>query len=129
MSKEARIILNRIKCNHCGDIIISYYTHDYKNCNCGTVSVDGGVEYLKRGFINDNDYEELSLYDTEPFSVIRENLHWGTYGKDAKDPLHFITIESMEENHIKAILRNNHGSEWMKSFLIKELKYRRENNL
>ena len=32
-------------------------------------------------------------------------LLWGTYGKDGKQPLKFITIESMESSHIEAILK------------------------
>ena len=38
------IIKNAIKCNHCGNIIESESTHDFKTCSCGCVSVDGGHE-------------------------------------------------------------------------------------
>lgn len=56
-----KIITNKIKCNHCGDIIESKHVHDYKSCSCGTVAVDGGHYYLRRCFKNDiNDFEELS---------------------------------------------------------------------
>ena len=58
---KMRIVHNRIKCNYCGDIIESYYTHDFKECSCGTCAVDGGHEYLKRSFkYSPEDYEELS---------------------------------------------------------------------
>ena len=56
-----RIIRNRIRCKHCGDIIESETVHDFKYCSCGTVYVDGGHDYLRRGYINSSDdYEELS---------------------------------------------------------------------
>ena len=55
-----RIIVNKIMCNHCGDIIESIYIHDYKQCKCGKCSIDGGHEYLKRGFQEQNDYKDLS---------------------------------------------------------------------
>lgn len=56
-----RIIVNKIKCNLCGDVIESKYTHDYKVCSCGSVSVDGGLEYLRRGYkTSPEDFEELS---------------------------------------------------------------------
>ena len=42
--ERVRIILNKVQCNHCGDIIISHHRHDYKKCSCGTISVDGGHE-------------------------------------------------------------------------------------
>ena len=54
------IISNKIKCNICGDVIESTYTHDYKTCSCGRVAVDGGKEYMKRCFKNKNDYTEMS---------------------------------------------------------------------
>lgn len=59
-----KIIKNRIKCNHCGDIITSEYVHDFKTCTCGTVSVDGGRDYMKRSYKNSRaDYEDLSIYE------------------------------------------------------------------
>lgn len=61
-----KILVNKIKCNHCGDIIESRYTHDFKYCKCGCVAVDGGREYLKRSFMNStDDYTELSKYVEE----------------------------------------------------------------
>ena len=61
-----RIVRNAIRCTHCGDVIESTHVHDFKSCSCGTVSVDGGHEYLKRSFKNGPaDWEELSEYDDE----------------------------------------------------------------
>ena len=48
-SAEYPVILrNMAQCRVCGDIIESKYTHDFKTCSCGAVSVDGGHEYLRR---------------------------------------------------------------------------------
>ena len=55
-----KIIRNRIRCKKCGDIIESKFTHDYKECSCKRCFVDGGREYLRRGFIEKGDFEELS---------------------------------------------------------------------
>lgn len=62
-----KIIKNAVQCKHCGDIIESKHCHDYVTCSCGCCSVDGGLEYLKRGFRNsiDEDYIELSETITE----------------------------------------------------------------
>ena len=54
------ILCNKIRCRNCGDIIESRDTHDFKTCSCGRVAVDGGKEYLKRCYTNEEDYEELS---------------------------------------------------------------------
>ncbi len=56
---EIKIIRNRIRCKHCGDIIESTSTHDFKFCSCGRVAVDGGKSYLKRSG-NPGEWEELS---------------------------------------------------------------------
>ena len=57
-----QIITNKIKCNHCGDIIESKGRHDFVTCSCGVCSVDGGHDYLRRGFVySEKDFTELSV--------------------------------------------------------------------
>ncbi len=59
-----RIIKNAIKCNHCGDIIVSRDRHDFATCKCGCCSVDGGNDYLRREFnYSPDDFTELSEYE------------------------------------------------------------------
>ena len=54
-----KIIINKIKCNKCGEIIESASVHDFKFCKCGAVAVDGGRNYLRRCG-NRDDWEEHS---------------------------------------------------------------------
>lgn len=54
--------LNKVKCPACGDYIVSMYTHDFRTCSCGKTSVDGGFEYLRRGYDGDVGYIECSEY-------------------------------------------------------------------
>lgn len=58
-----KIIKNVIKCKHCGDVIESTYRHDFVTCSCGCCSVDGGLDYLRRCYMNseDEDYIDLSV--------------------------------------------------------------------
>ena len=58
------IIINKIKCKKCGEIIESRHRHDFKFCKCGAVAVDGGKDYLRR-LGNQEDYEELSIIKIE----------------------------------------------------------------
>ena len=60
---KTRIIKNAIKCKHCGEVIESKSVHDFQTCRCGRVSVDGGLEYLKRCFTSNpnSDYVELCV--------------------------------------------------------------------
>lgn len=61
-----KIIRNRIKCNLCGDIIESTNRHDFVECKCGCCFVDGGLDYLRRGYTNSiDDYEEMSEFESE----------------------------------------------------------------
>lgn len=56
---RSRILRNRVRCRFCREIIESLARHDYRQCGCGRVSVDGGREYLKRSG-GPLDFEELS---------------------------------------------------------------------
>jgi hypothetical protein len=38
---------NRAKCKLCGDILESFHRHDYVECKCGEIAIDGGLDYLK----------------------------------------------------------------------------------
>ena len=57
-----KILVNKIKCKKCGDVIESKSRHDFKFCSCGAVSVDGGLDYIRRCGEED-DYEELSVFN------------------------------------------------------------------
>ena len=39
---------NGAKCLLCGDEIYSRHRHDFKTCTCGNLSVDGGLDYIRR---------------------------------------------------------------------------------
>ena len=59
-----KIIRNAIRCNLCEDIIESTYRHDFVTCKCGSCSVDGGLDYLRRGFVHSrDDFTELSAFE------------------------------------------------------------------
>lgn len=56
---------NAIKCLDCGSVIESTHRHDWRQCACGHAFVDGGLEYLRRGFVDPSRVEDLSEYDEE----------------------------------------------------------------
>ena len=70
MEKKTIIVKNKIRCKKCGDIIESKYRHDYKECKCGAVAVDGGHDYIRR-IGEQNDYEEL--YETKEVEFEKQN--------------------------------------------------------
>lgn len=61
-----KLIRNAIKCNLCGDVIESTHRHDFKRCKCGTVFIDGGLDYSRRGYKNSrDDYIDLCEWEEE----------------------------------------------------------------
>lgn len=121
------IILNRIQTPD-GTILTSYHRYDYQ---CHTqedgryYAVDGGTNYLKR--VGEDDYTDLSLLDSEPFEVIRENLHWGnTIDKDGNlyEEIKWVPICNLNADHIEAILGGGWGADWIRDLMRKELNYR-----
>lgn len=56
-----KILKNCIRCMVCGDVIESKSVHDFRTCSCGSCSVDGGLEYLRRVAESKESYTELSV--------------------------------------------------------------------
>ena len=122
------LLTNRIRTPD-GTVIESTHGHDfvtYEDANGHTYSVDGGRGYLKRRYVPDAPYEELSVdSDDLDFSEIREVFKWGTYGKDGNEPLQRKTLASLTESHIKAILETQtHISAEVRGLFQQELKWR-----
>ncbi len=61
-SREQVIKVNAIRCRACGSRIESTSRHDFRTCPCGAVSVDGGVDYLRR-VGKRSDWVELTEYE------------------------------------------------------------------
>ena len=61
---DKKILVNKIQCKKCKDIIESKYVHDCKWCVCRNIAVDGGLEYLRR-VGNLEDIIELSEFEVK----------------------------------------------------------------
>lgn len=97
----SRIILNSIQCNNCKSVLVSYTRHDFNQCSCGSVCVDGGKDYLRRVGIN---YTELSVTTDDPFEVIRKHFFWASNGKDGKEPLKRISLDKITDSHLDNLI-------------------------
>lgn len=91
--------------------------------------VDGGTEpFGRRGGI----YTEMSVYDTDPFEVIRRFVCRGGRGKEGDEPLTWVPLFRINNSWLQNIIiyeeENNPKSIYL-SFYIKEFEYRRENNI
>jgi len=54
------ITIQAVKCPKCEDIIFSRAGHDYHSCSCGTLSVDGGFEYMKLSLAPPFNFSEIT---------------------------------------------------------------------
>lgn len=127
----SNIICNKIRTPD-GTIIESKHVHDfvgYEDANGYTYYVDGGKEYLKRGYTpGAPPAEELSVYSNDPHEIVRESLQWGTRGVDGKQPLSWILLKDMTVQHIKACIETQtQMSEQYRLCMETELKFRKQN--
>jgi hypothetical protein len=60
------LLLNAVQCLSCNEVIVSRHRHDYKSCKCGNVSVDGGLDYKRRGFKTEASFVERCAYTWDP---------------------------------------------------------------
>lgn len=66
------ILRNAVRCNRCADTIESRHVRDVQTCRCGDVFVDGGREYLRRGWKPSADFTDLSVVEGSAVDEQRE---------------------------------------------------------
>lgn len=138
MTDQPSIILNRIQCNHCFDVITSHHRHDFVTCSCGVVSADGGRAYLKRGYSavsSDGSlpYTELSVMSTAPFESLRGALLRGSRGVNGDEPLKWVPLCDISDNYLVSLLAYQESGGYTDTIDYKlqkqEQQYRIDNNI
>lgn len=136
MKGTEQLVLNRIICLECAEVLTSYYTHDYKTCNCANQTmIDGGLDYQRYGGVDLHkiDFSPTVYFSADPkdHGLMRVSFHWGTYGKDGDQERRWITPAQMSNKHIENILDNlgDRLLPWIKNILTNEQKHRSENNI
>ena len=91
-----------------GTVLESHYRHDYKkytDANGCEYIVDGGLDYLRRGWTpNAPPCEELAVMNDGDYLKGADYLKWGTYGEYGEDELKRVTLSSMSTGHLLNIL-------------------------
>lgn len=62
---QRRLVKNAAQCNRCKKVIESKHRHDWVQCKCGAIFVDGGLEYMRCGGIP-RDFIDLSVWEPLP---------------------------------------------------------------
>lgn len=130
---EKQIILNRVQCKNCGEVLTSYNRHDYKTCRCeNETMVDGGNEYQRYGG-KDLDLVDTSstIYLSDDHEMNRSAAHWGNRGKDGRSPLSYKSVADMSNTHLNNIIKDMSGkiTPWIEKIIIEELTYRIINSI
>jgi hypothetical protein len=124
---EPVIVANMIRTPD-GTILQSKHRHDYVEYidkNGLEYMVDGGCEYLRRTIQDEAPYEELSLYAHDDHMLVRKHFHWGTRGRDGRQPLTYKPLKTLDYDHIEAIIKTQtHISNELKIIFIRELRLR-----
>ena len=55
-----KIIRNALQCKLCGEVIESKDRYDFVQCKCGSCAVDGGLDYLRRAYVSEDCFIDLS---------------------------------------------------------------------
>lgn len=113
-----------------GTRLQSYSRHDYKehvdSTNGKIYMVDGGLDYIRRSA--NGDEVDASVFLDDEYMLVREQVTWGTYGKNGDQPLRYIPVSEMSNDHIQAVLdTQTRIYPALREVLIMELEYRIEN--
>ena len=94
------LFYNAVHCSLCGDNIQSYYGHDYKHCSCGNAMVDGGLNYARWGWREENSVIDFSMYiEDHPFSIIRQYFYrWNNIIQE------YVLLKDIPDDWLEAIL-------------------------
>jgi len=124
MNGLEQMVLNRVLCKECGEVLISYHRHDYKTCKCpNQTMVDGGNDYQRYGGHDMSKVDRsISIYLSDDHEKMRYTAHWGNRGKDGKQPLQWKCVADMSDQHLQAVLdTQTHAPEWMRKIMQTEL--------
>jgi len=132
------IILNRIQCNLCGDIITSHYRHNFVSCKCACCSVDGGRSYLKRSYSFAGEegslpYTDLSVMSSASFEDVRKALMRGSRGVNGDQPLTWVALSEISDDYLTNLIAYKEQNMYTDSvdykYQLMEKQYRVDNNI
>ena len=109
MIDKTQVIIRNAIMTPDGTYLRSYHRHDYvqhlDRFTGETYIVDGGNDYLRRS-LNTTPAEDLTVYLSDPFHVVRQAFVWKSYGKNLEhlpDGI-YIALCDITTEHIRAIL-------------------------
>jgi hypothetical protein len=128
MSSKKQLVYNSVTCLECNETIVSYHRHDYKTCSCpNSAMVDGGTAYLRYGAKDMSKIKIFAVYTDDPYETVRQYATRGSRGVDGKQPLKWIPLAEMEDDHLESVLDYG-GPDWHIDLIKKEIQFRKEDD-
>ena len=90
--------------------------------------VDGGNDYLRRG----GKFTEMSVFDDDPYEVIRRFVCRGGRGINLDKPLTYVPLFQMANDWLQAVIEyeeENRPDNIYLKYYRKELEYRKEHDI
>ena len=110
-----------------GTRLESLHRHDYKSYqdqNGETYVLDGGLDYIRKS-VNKVPARDACVYADDAHELIRAAFKWGTRGKNGDEPISYVPIARMTNEHIENILTTQHHIRpYVREVFKNELKYR-----
>jgi hypothetical protein len=78
----------------------------YEDANGKTYMVDGGLAYLRRSA--NGDEVDQSVYADDEFEIVRGAFCRGGRGKNGDEPLRWIPLCEMSDEHLQATIQYCH---------------------
>lgn len=81
------LTIKALHCHKCKSTIYSRARHDYRSCECGNISADGGFDYGRYSFVTPGTYSHIEI----KANVTKQDLYddWSLrrdkYGKILND--------------------------------------------
>ena len=95
---------NAAKCLNCGEIIKSKHRHDWVQCYCTTIFIDGGSDYIRFGG-DTNQIELLTISENdEKNDKYYSKFIWGVRENPKENKVTYKLIKDLELSHLNAIL-------------------------
>jgi hypothetical protein len=85
--------------------------------------VDGGTAYLRYGAKNMRKIELITVYADDDYEIVRKYATRGSRGVNGDQPLTWIQLCDMDDDHLEACLDYG-GPDWHMDLIRKEIEYR-----
>ena len=86
--------------------------------------VDGGTAYQRYGAMDMSKIKLFAVYADDDYETVRKYATRGSRGVDGKQPLKWIPLCDMEDDHLEACLDYG-GADWHMELIRKEIEYRK----